>query len=187
LKARALPRTVCIASSSLLYEASLPLIRKLTGFTAYVEGWALYAEQLAIEIGMYADDPFGHLGQLHDAIFRGVRLVVDSGMHAMKWSREQAIRYYTDSIGDPESGAITEVERYCVWPGQACSYMVGKITFLELRDRAKAALGPRFDVREFHDAVLTCGAVPLTVLRKCGRQLHCREAGGAAGGAARRH
>ncbi|MBV9571757.1 MAG: DUF885 family protein [Alphaproteobacteria bacterium] len=145
-------------------EADLPLIRKLAGFNAYAEGWALYAEQLAVETGMYKDDPFGHLGQLHDAIFRGVRLVVDSGMHEMKWSREQAVKYYVDSIGDPEASAVTEIERYCVWPGQACSYMVGKITFLRLRDKAKAALGARFDLRKFHDAVLTCGGVPLTVL-----------------------
>jgi uncharacterized protein (DUF885 family) len=149
---------------SIQQEANLPLIRKITGFNAYVEGWALYSEQLAVEIGMYKDDPWGHLGQLHDAIFRGVRLVVDSGMHAMNWSREKAIKYYTDSIGDPEASATTEVERYCVWPGQACSYMVGKVTFLRLRDKAKKALGPRFDLRDFHDAVLLSGAVPLTVL-----------------------
>ncbi|HEX3652177.1 MAG TPA: DUF885 family protein [Rhizomicrobium sp.] len=149
---------------SIQQEANLPLIRKITGFNAYVEGWALYSEQLAVEIGMYKDDPWGHLGQLHDAIFRGVRLVVDSGMHAMKWSREQAIKYYTGAIGDPEASATTEVERYCVWPGQACSYMVGKVTFLRLRDKAKKALGPRFDLRDFHDAVLLSGAVPLTVL-----------------------
>jgi len=149
---------------SIQQEASLPLIRKLTGYTAYVEGWALYAEQLAIEMGMYADDPWGHIGQIHDAMLRGVRLVLDTGIHAMKWSREQAIKYYTDTIGDPVAAATTEVERYCVWPGQASAYMVGKITFLKLRDRAKTALGPRFDLREFHDAVLLCGAVPLTVL-----------------------
>jgi uncharacterized protein (DUF885 family) len=149
---------------SIQQEADLPLIRKLAGFNAYAEGWALYAEQLAVEIGTYANDPWGHLGQLHDAIFRGVRLVVDSGMHAMRWSREQAIKYYTDSIGDPEASAVTEVERYCVWPGQACSYMVGKVSFLRLREKAKAVLGPRFDLRRFHDAVLLSGAVPLTVL-----------------------
>jgi uncharacterized protein (DUF885 family) len=149
---------------SIQQEADLPLIRKLTGFTAYVEGWALYAEQLAVEIGMYKDDPFGHIGQLHDAMFRGVRLVVDTGMHEMKWSREKAIKYFTDTIGDPEASATTEVERYCVWPGQACSYMVGKLTFLRLRDKAKKALGSRFDLHDFHDAVLLSGAVPLTVL-----------------------
>ena len=93
-------------------------------------------------------------------------------MHAMKWSREQAIKYYTDAIGDPEASATTEVERYCVWPGQACAYMVGKLTFLRLRDKAKAALGARFDIRRFHDAVLLCGAVPLTVLETVVEQLH---------------
>lgn len=149
---------------SIQQETNLPLIRKITGYTAYVEGWALYAEQLAVEMGMYKDDPWGHIGQLHDAIFRGVRLVVDTGIHSMKWSRERAIEYYVDHIGDPEASATTEVERYCVWPGQACAYMVGKITFLRLRDKAKQALGARFDLRAFHDTVLLCGAVPLTVL-----------------------
>lgn len=149
---------------SIQQETNLPLIRKISFFSAYLEGWALYAEQLADEIGMYDDDPFGRIGYLHDAAFRGVRLVVDTGMHAMRWSREQAISYYTDSIGDPVASATTEVERYCVWPGQACSYMLGKLTILRLRDKAKAALGSRFDIHEFHDAILLCGAVPLTVL-----------------------
>ena len=147
-------------------EANLPLIRKLADFTAYIEGWALYSEQLAVEMGMYADDPFGQIGQLHDAMLRGVRLVVDSGLHAMKWSREQGIKYYVDMIGDPETIATSEVERYSVWPGQACAYMVGKLTFLRLRDKAKAALGSRFNLRDFHDAVLLCGAVPLSVLEQ---------------------
>ncbi len=172
---------------SIQQEADLPLIRKLTGFTAYVEGWALYAEQLAIEMGMYADDPWGHLGQLHDAIFRGVRLVVDTGMHAMRWSREQAIKYYTGAIGDPEASAVTEVERYCVWPGQACAYMVGKLTFLRLRNKAKTALGPRFDLHDFHDAVLLCGAVPLTVLESVvDGYIAAKQAGAGARGSSRR-
>jgi uncharacterized protein (DUF885 family) len=149
---------------SIQQEANLPLIRKISFFSAYLEGWALYTEQLADEMGMYDDDPFGRIGYLHDAIFRGVRLVVDTGMHAMRWSREKAISYYTDTLGDPVAAAATEVERYCVWPGQACSYMLGKLTILRLRDKAKAALGARFDIREFHDAILLCGAVPLTVL-----------------------
>ncbi|MDR3507641.1 MAG: DUF885 family protein [Caulobacteraceae bacterium] len=149
---------------SLQQEADLPLIRKVLWFSAYGEGWALYAEQLAQEMGMYADDPLGEVGYLHDAAFRAVRLVVDSGMHARRWSREQAIRYYTDAIGDPEASATTEVERYCVWPGQACSYMVGKLTWLRLREWAKAQLGAKFDIREFHDAGLISGATPLTVL-----------------------
>jgi len=149
---------------SIQQEAALPLIRKVSFFSAYIEGWALYAEQLADEMGMYENDPFGRIGYLHDAMFRGVRLVVDTGMHAMKWSREQAIKYFTDTLGDPEASATTEVERYCVWPGQACSYMLGKLTILRLRDKAKQALGSKFDIKQFHDAVLLSGAVPLTVL-----------------------
>ncbi|OYU69234.1 MAG: DUF885 domain-containing protein [Alphaproteobacteria bacterium PA2] len=143
---------------------ALPLIRKIQGFSGYSEGWALYAEALAVEMGMYDKDPVGHIGMLHDAIFRAVRLVVDSGMHAKRWSREQALKYYVDHIGDPEPAAITEIERYSVWPGQASSYMVGKITWLRGRERAKKALGGRFDIRRFHDAGLLAGGVPLTVL-----------------------
>ncbi len=149
---------------SLQQEAGLPLIRKLVWFEAYGEGWALYAEQLAAEMGLYDDDPMGRIGYLHDALFRAVRLVVDSGLHQKRWSREQAVAYYTGALGDPEAAAITEVERYAVWPGQACSYMVGKLTWLRLRERARARLGARFDIRDFHDAGLTAGAVPLTVL-----------------------
>lgn len=149
---------------SLAQEAPLPTIRKIQGFSGYQEGWALYAEELAVEMGMYENDPLGHVGQLHDSVFRAVRLVVDSGIHAQGWSREQAIRYYTETLGDPEASATTEVERYCVWPGQACSYMLGKLTWLDQRARAKAALGGRFDIRKFHDAGLLAGAVPLTVL-----------------------
>ena len=146
---------------SIQQEANLPLIRKVSFFSAYIEGWALYAEQLADEMGMYANDPFGRIGYLHDAMLRAVRLVTDSGMHAMKWSREQAVKFFTDTIGDPDSAAITEIERYAVHPGQACGYMLGKLTFLRLRDKAKAALGPKFSIRDFHDAVLLSAAVPL--------------------------
>ncbi|HEY1707444.1 MAG TPA: DUF885 family protein [Rhizomicrobium sp.] len=149
---------------SLQQEASLPTIRKISFFSAYIEGWALYAEQLADEMGMYANDPFGQIGYLHDAMFRAVRLVVDSGMHAMKWTREEAITYYADTIGDPVSSATTEVERYCAWPGQACGYMLGKVTWLTERERAKTALGAKFDIRKFHDAGLLSGAMSLTVL-----------------------
>jgi uncharacterized protein (DUF885 family) len=149
---------------SIQQEAGLPLIRKVSFFSAYIEGWALYAEQLAVEMGLYDHDPLGHIGQLHDSMFRAVRLVVDSGLHAMKWSRERAIRYYTDTLGDAASAATTEVERYCVWPGQACSYMLGKLAFLAERDKAKAALGAKFDIRKFHDAMLLAGAVPLAML-----------------------
>ena len=144
----------------------LPLIRKTIGNSGYTEGWALYSEQLAVEMGIYKDDPFGHIGMLHDALFRAVRLVVDSGMHYKKWSREQAVKYMAETMGDEESGTITEIERYCVWPGQACSYMVGKITWLRARERARKALGKTFDIRKFHDAGLLAGMTPLTVLDK---------------------
>lgn len=143
---------------------NLPLIRKVLGFSGYSEGWALYAEQLALEMGMYEDDELGHIGMLHDAMFRAVRLVVDTGMHSLRWSREQALEYYIDKIGDPEPAAITEIERYCVMPGQACSYMVGKLTWLAARERAKRTLGRKFDIRKFHDAGLLAGGMPLTVL-----------------------
>ncbi|HEX4178998.1 MAG TPA: DUF885 family protein, partial [Rhizomicrobium sp.] len=149
---------------SLQQEAGLPLIRKTAFFSAYIEGWALYAEQLAVEMGLYDNDPLGHIGQLHDAMWRGIRLVVDSGMHAMKWSREKAVDYFASNAGDPESAVATEVERYCVWPGQACSYMLGKLEFLEQRERAKKALGAKFDIRKFHDAMLLAGAVPLSLM-----------------------
>ena len=142
----------------------LPLLRKSLGNSGYAEGWALYAEQVAVEMGMYADDPLGHIGQLHDALLRAVRLVLDSGLHDRRWSREQAVAYFTQHLGDPESAAVQEVERYCIWPGQACAYMLGKIEFLRLRDRARKALGRRFDIRAFHDAVLLAGNMPLTVL-----------------------
>ncbi|HQR88201.1 MAG TPA: DUF885 family protein [Caulobacter sp.] len=150
---------------SLSNEAKgLPLIRKVIGFSGYTEGWALYSEELAVEMGVYKTDPRGHIGMLHDALFRAVRLVVDSGMHHKKWSREQAIKYMAETMGDEESGSITEIERYCVWPGQACSYMIGKIVWLRAREKARKALGRKFDIREFHDAGLLSGMTPLTVL-----------------------
>ena len=132
---KAFPAIICRSRCS--RKPACRLIRKVASFSAYIEGWALYAEQLAVEMGMYSHDPLGEIGQLHDSMLRGIRLVVDSGMHAMKWSREQAVRYFADNAGDPDSAVITEVERYCVWPGQACSYMLGKLEFLS-RARAGA-------------------------------------------------
>jgi uncharacterized protein (DUF885 family) len=149
---------------SIAQEAPLPLIRKLSFFSAYIEGWALYAEQLADEMGMYQTDPTGRIGYLHDALFRAVRLVVDSGIHSKRWSREQAITYYVANLGDKDASAVSEIERYSVAPGQACGYMLGKLTWLRERARARTALGPRFDIRAFHDAGLTSGAVPLDIL-----------------------
>jgi uncharacterized protein (DUF885 family) len=145
-------------------QADLPMIRKAGGFGAYIEGWALYAEQLAQEMGFYADHPDWELGYIHDALLRSGRLVTDTGLHSLRWSREKATETLSSIDGDPTSLAQQEIERYCVWPGQACSYMVGKVTILRLRDKAKAALGSRFDIRQFHDAVLLAGSMPLTVL-----------------------
>jgi uncharacterized protein (DUF885 family) len=149
---------------SLQQEADIPMICRLSFYSGYIEGWALYAEQLADEMGLYDNDPWGRIGYLHDACFRGVRLVVDTGMHHLRWSREKAIRYMMDTIGDKESATITEIERYCVWPGQACSYMLGKLEWLKLREEAKHRLGARFDIRKFHDAGLLNGAAPLEVM-----------------------
>jgi uncharacterized protein (DUF885 family) len=145
-------------------QAGLPLIRQTIWFDAYGEGWALYAEQLAGEMGMYDDDPWGRIGYLHDALLRAARIVIDTGLHSQGWTREQVIRYYVENQGDPESAAVTEVERYCAWPGQACSYMIGKLEWLRLRQLAKDRLGARFDIRRFHDAGLLTGATPLKVL-----------------------
>ena len=149
---------------SLQQEADLPMIRRASFYSAYGEGWALYAEQLAQEMGVYADDPLGEIGYLQAALFRAARLVVDTGLHAKRWSREQAIATMSSIDGEPGSSTATEIERYCVWPGQACSYMVGKLTWLRLREKARAALGPKFDIRAFHDAGLLSGAMPLTAL-----------------------
>lgn len=143
----------------------IPMIRKITGFSAYSEGWALYAEQLADEMGVYADDPWGQLGYLQSLLFRAVRLVVDSGLHHKRWSREQAIRYMVDTLGDQESSVTTEVERYCVWPGQASSYKIGHTEWVRLREEARATLGDRFDLRDFHDTALASGSMPLAALR----------------------
>jgi len=143
----------------------LPIFRSVVPFTAYSEGWALYAEQLAWEAG-FEKNPLDNLGRLQAEMFRSVRLVVDTGMHAKHWTREEAIDYMTANTGMSEAGAVTEIERYLVNPGQALAYKVGMIKILELRERAKQALGSKFDLREFHDEVLKNGAMPLTVLER---------------------
>ncbi|MGE0408250.1 MAG: DUF885 family protein [Amphiplicatus sp.] len=142
----------------------MPLIRNMAVFPEFTEGWALYAEQVAAEMGMYADDPLGDLGRLQSELFRAARLVVDSGLHAKQWTREEAIDYMTATAGEPRSSATREVERYAVWPGQACAYKLGMIRINRLRKKAEAALGDEFDIRAFHDAVLLGGARPLSVL-----------------------
>ncbi|MDI1281212.1 DUF885 family protein [Brevundimonas sp.] len=144
---------------------TLPLISKALYFSAYGEGWALYSEQLADEMGVYANDLFGELGYLQSLLFRASRLVADTGLHHKRWSREQAIRYMVDTGGDEESSIASEVERYCVWPGQACSYKIGHTEWVRLREDARAQLGDRFDIRGFHDATLAAGGMPIAVLQ----------------------
>jgi len=151
-----------------LSNSRLPLIRKTGGFSGYGEGWALYAEQLADEIGMYDDDPLGRLGYLKFQLFRANRCVVDTGIHHLHWSREQAIAYFVEHDGEAPGFAAREVERYCATPGQAASYKLGHSTFVGIRDKAKAKLGARFDIKAYHDAVLAHGRVPLEILQQIG-------------------
>ena len=148
------------------YANKLPLIRTLLSFNAYSEGWALYAQQLADEFGVYDDFPAGRLGYLQGIAFRACRLVVDTGLHAKRWSREQGVRFFVDENGSKAEEVKSEVDRYCSWPGQACGYKVGHTTINRQRDRAKAALGPRFDIKAFDDAVVLGGNVPMDVLAK---------------------
>lgn len=143
----------------------LPLFRMFSPFTAYVEGWALYSEYLAWEMG-FQDDPFDNIGRLQAELFRAVRLVVDTGIHYKKWTREQAINYMKANTGMAQSDVVSEIERYIVMPGQATSYKVGMMKMLELREKAKFALGNKFDLRDFHDVVLKNGAVPLNILER---------------------
>ncbi len=141
-----------------------PLITSLTGFNAFVEGWALYAEQVVDELGLYADDPFGQLGYLQAQQFRACRLVVDTGLHSLRWTRERAIAFLTGETGKGQAAMTSEVDRYCVAPGQACGYKIGHNEIIRLRAKAQAALGPRFSLPAFDDAVVMTGGVPLTVL-----------------------
>lgn len=143
----------------------VPTFRKILPFTAFSEGWALYAEQLAWELG-FQDHPLDNLGRLQAEMFRAVRLVVDTGLHDQRWTRERAIDYMTDKTGLPSSSVVAEIERYLVNPGQALAYKVGMMKLLELRERAKSALGPGFDLKRFHNLVLTGGNVPLTLLEQ---------------------
>ncbi len=148
-------------------SSSLPFARSaLLGFSGYIEGWALYSEGVADEIGLYKDDPYGRLGYLKAATFRATRLVVDTGIHAKKWTRDQAVKYMADTLGSERSSIVTEVDRYCVWPGQATAYMLGREVIKKLRAKAQTELGERFDLKKFHDVVLTNGSVPLSVLER---------------------
>jgi uncharacterized protein (DUF885 family) len=143
----------------------VPFFRRLVPFTAFVEGWALYAERLAAEQGFHPT-PLDRAGQLQAELFRAARLVVDTGLHAKRWTREQAIAWMVRSTGLPAGDVVAEVERYIVDPGQACAYKVGQLEILRLRDRARSALGTAFDLREFHDVVLGSGALPMVLLER---------------------
>ena len=150
-------------------EKDLPDFRKTAGFAVYNEGWALYAEQLAGEIGAYGTDAEGKLGQIgmyQSLLFRACRLVVDSGVHGKRWTREQGIQYLIDNCGRTKGAATNEVERYAAWPGQACSYKIGHSVITALRDKAQKDLGQAFDFKGFHDAVLNPGSMPLSLLEK---------------------
>ena len=138
----------------------------MLAFNAYSEGWALYAEQLVDELGVYDDFPEARLGYLQSLAFRAARLVVDTGLHAKRWSRQQGLDYFVTANGSNPGEMASEVDRYCSWPGQACGYKVGHTTINRLRDRAKSDLGQKFDLRYFDDAVVLGGNVPMDVLGK---------------------
>jgi uncharacterized protein (DUF885 family) len=146
------------------HSNDIPLMCQLMGFNAFIEGWALYAEQSVDELGIYADDPFGQIGYLQAQQFRACRMVIDTGIHALKWTRDQAIQFLVAETGKGRDAATSEIDRYCMSPGQACGYKAGHNEILRQRERAKAALGARFDLAAFNDALVMSGGVPLTVL-----------------------
>ena len=148
-----------------LEQRSLPAFRRNAGFNAFVEGWALYAERLADEMGLYQDD-LSRLGMLSDQAWRAARLVIDTGLHAEGWTRERAIDFMRDNTISSQEECETEIDRYTIWPGQALSYKVGQLELQQLRAAQASKLGAKFDIRAFHDSILRNGAVPLTLLRK---------------------
>ncbi len=146
-------------------QTGLPLFRRAGGFTAYIEGWGLYSERLGYDLGLYKD-PYSRFGQLTYDQWRAIRLVVDTGLHDMKWTRQQAIDYFMANAAKTEADIVNEIDRYISDPGQALAYKIGQLKFLELRERAKAALGERFDIRAFHDTLLATGALPLDIVER---------------------
>jgi uncharacterized protein (DUF885 family) len=157
----------------------IPTLRKVGGFSAYSEGWALYAEQVADELGVYANDPLGRVGYLQSFLFRAARLVVDTGLHSNGWSREQATDYMVATTGYARPRSQREVERYCTQIGQACSYKVGHTTWARARAESQQALGLRFDIKQFHE-ILREGAMPLSILERRIRERTAMFAGRAA-------
>lgn len=143
---------------------ALPLFRRIVRFSAYTEGWALYAQQVADELGVYAGDPFGRIGYLQSELFRAARIVVDTGLHHHRWTKAQAVAWMVDNVGEQREATDREVTRYSVYPGQACSFKVGANAIHAARERARKAMGARFDVRAFHDLVLTAGPMPMSVM-----------------------
>ena len=146
------------------HHAEIPTITSLMGFNAFVEGWALYAEQLVDESGLYDDDPFSRLGYLQAQQFRACRLVADTGLHAMGWSRDKTVDFLSTESGKGKDAMTSETDRYCASPGQACGYKTGHNEIVRLRDKTKAALGPKFDLADFDDVVVKTGGVPLELL-----------------------
>ena len=149
-----------------LAQDDMPMLRRLASYNAYAEGWALYSELVAKEMGMYENDPYSDLGRLKAELFRAVRLVVDTGLHYKKWSREQAIKYMAETSGTVESDVVAEIERYMVWPGQALGYKLGMINIVNQRAKAQKALGKSFNIKEFHDLILLGGSVPMSILNE---------------------
>jgi uncharacterized protein (DUF885 family) len=143
----------------------VPAFRRFGGITAYSEGWGLYAEELGKDMGFYTD-PYSDFGRLGMELWRACRLVVDTGLHHKRWSREEAIAYLTENTPNPEGDIRKAIERYAVYPGQATAYMIGKLKIMELRESARAQLGERFDIRGFHDAILKSGPVPLSIMEE---------------------